>query len=93
MKIGERIFEQDGDIVVQRTFDPNPVLDRVAAMQSAGVVGMGESRHVGSIPMDVYTQWAKEAGVSWGGEAHREIAKKKILSGEYNKLRPWQGTY
>lgn len=93
MKIGEKLFEQDGQIIHQRTFDPNPVLDRVADLKSAGIKGMKESYHVGSIPMDLVTQWAKEAGVQWGSEEHREIMRKKLLSGEFNKLRPWEGTF
>jgi hypothetical protein len=33
-------------------------------------------------------------GIKWGDvEARREVVKKKILSGEFDKLRVWKGTY
>lgn len=94
MKIGEQFIDGEGDtFYVKNTYTAQPVLERVAEMKSHGHIGMGESRHVGSIPMHIYTQWAKEAGVPWGGEEHREIVKKKMLSGEFSKLRLWEGNY
>jgi hypothetical protein len=94
MKVKEEFVDGEGDtFYIKTTHNLDPVLDRVSRLKSAGHVGMGESRHVGSIPMFLIDLWAKEAGVKWGSEEHREFVKKKILSGEYNKLRPWEGTY
>jgi hypothetical protein len=54
----------------------------------------GESRLVGVIPMHIMQEWFKEAGVSWDDrEACKEIVKRKMLSGDFDKLRVWEGSY
>lgn len=94
MKIKEEFIDGEGSTFhIKETHLNQPYLDRVRMLRDAGPTFSGESRQVASIPMHVYSQWAKDAGVAWGSEAHKEIARKKILSGEYNKLRPWEGRY
>jgi hypothetical protein len=44
--------------------------------------------------MHVITQWCKDAGIRWDDiEARKEIVRKKILSGDFDKLRVWKGTF
>jgi hypothetical protein len=38
-------------------------------------------------------EWLKEAGVAWDDPAMDDIIKRKMLSGEFDKLRVWEGTY
>ena len=94
MKLAERYFDDDGKLVIVETHDPNPVLDQVAAMKSAGHVGFSENRHVGRIPNFLLEQWLVEAGLSYtDDEAVKDLVKRKMLSGEFNNLRPWTGSY
>jgi len=45
-------------------------------------------------PIFLIKQWCDEMGIKWGDiEARKEVVKKKILSGEFDKLRVWKGTY
>jgi hypothetical protein len=54
----------------------------------------GENRLVGSIPLHIMAQWCKDAGVNWDDiEARKEVVRKNILSGEFDKFRVWQGTF
>ena len=54
----------------------------------------GENRLVGTIPMHVIQTWCKEAGIKWSDlEARKEVVRKNILSGEFDKLRVWKGTF
>jgi len=58
-KIAERMFEEDGKIIVQQTHDFSPVLERAKALKSAGADSFGESKLVGLVPMKVWAEWAK----------------------------------
>lgn len=95
MKIREEFIDGEGDTFhVKTTYANQPYLDRTKLLRDAELpTPMAESWHVGAVPMHVYSQWAKEAGVPWGSEAHKEVARKKLLSGEFNNLRPHLGKY
>jgi hypothetical protein len=96
MKIGEEIgyHEGSGQIVVKRTFDHSYELERAAQLRQQGLGQKGESRMVGTIPLDLMAQWCKEAGVKWDDiEARKQVVKRKIMSGDFDKLRVWKGRY
>jgi len=95
MKIGEKVHHEDGGktLVVESIYDNAPVLKQVEQLRSAGIGQTGDYRHVGRIPMHLLSQWLKEAGVSWGSKEAKDVIKRKMLSGDFDKLRNWQGTY
>lgn len=94
MQVAERYFDDNGKLIVVETHDPTQTLDQVAAMKSAGHVGFSENRHVGRIPFFLLEQWVDEAGIRFDDqEAVRDLLTKKLLSGEFDKLRPWTGTF
>ena len=93
MKIAERAFDDDGKLIIQQTHDPNPVLDSVGRIKSAGITGRGENKLVGRIPMYLVNEWMKEAGIRWDDPAGKDVIRKKLLSGEFSALRPWEGTF
>lgn len=95
MKIGEKFHNDEGTkFVVQRTYDPNPTLQRASDLRSAGVGQTGEKRLVGRVPGWLIAQWCKEAGVAPDDVAARqEIIRKKLLSGDFNAFRVWGGTF
>lgn len=92
-KIAEKIFEQDGKVIVQQTHDFQPILDRAAALRSGEKTDFGESRRIGLVPMKLWAQWAKEAGISPGDPAMREVIDRKMMDGDFSALRVWEGTY
>ena len=96
MQIKEQVHfdKKENKIIVEKTYDNQGVLDRANNLRQ-GKHGMtGENRLVGTIPMHVITQWCKDAGIRWDDtEARKEIVRKKILSGDFDKLRVWKGTF
>ena len=96
MQIKEQVHfdKKENKIIVAKTYDNQGVLDRAENLRK-GKHGMtGENRLVGTIPMHVITQWCKDAGIRWDDlEARKEIVRKKILSGDFDKLRVWKGTF
>ncbi|MDD9727241.1 hypothetical protein PVV74_17410 [Roseovarius sp. SK2] len=96
MKIAERLhYDADTDTLTEiQTHDPNPVLDSVAQMKSNGLTGNSDKRHVGRVPFFLLEMWINEAGVRFDDQdAVADVLHKKLLSGEFNALRPWEGTY
>ena len=94
MQIAERHFDDDGKLIVVETHDPTQTLDQVARMKSAGHVGFSENRHVGRIPNFLLEQWITEAGLSYmDQEAVKDLLRRKLLSGDFDNLRPWTGTF
>ena len=96
MQIKEQVHfdKKENKIIVAKTFDNQGVLDRADDLRK-GKHGMtGENRLVGTIPMHVIKEWCKDAGIRWDDlEARKEIVRKKILSGDFDKLRVWKGTF
>jgi len=96
MKIAERLeYDPDTDTLTEiQTHDPNPILKSVADLKSAGIIGDSEKRHVGRVPFFVLEMWVREAGVRFDDQdAVAEVLHKKLMSGDFNALRPWEGTY
>jgi hypothetical protein len=96
MKVKEQVqYNQKEDkIEVARPVDNAPSLDRADDIRKAKVGMTGENRLVGSIPLHIMAQWCKDAGVKWDDiEARKEVVRKNILSGEFDKFRVWQGTF
>lgn len=94
MKIGERIKFEGDQVVIQKTHDVTPEMHRAQMLRDAGKGQKGESRLVGTIPLNLIADWCKEAGVKWDDtQARQEVVKRKILSGEFDKFRVWKGTY
>lgn len=92
MKIGEDFVEDGEKVIHVKTFDPNPALEDVKALRH--VERKGDWWHVGHIPAWMIGEWVKEAGISFNDtEAVREVVRKKLLSGEFNGLRPDERTF
>jgi len=92
MQIGQRHFHDDGRLILQRTHDPNPVLDNVKRLREAGKQDFGDSKMIGQVPTWLVGEWLKEAGVAWDDPAMDDVIKKKLTSGEFSALRVWDGT-
>lgn len=96
MKIGEKVHidYKNDKIIVEKIHTANPALQRAEQLRSQKIDGLGESKLVGTIPIFLIKQWCDDMGIKWNDiEARKEVVKKKILSGEFDKLRVWKGTY
>ena len=92
-KISES-WHQDGNKIVHvKKHDWNPMLDQAQAYRDQGIDGFGENKLVGVIDAALMGEWLKEAGVKWDDPAAQDVVKRKMLSGEFDKLRVWEGTY
>lgn len=93
-KIAEKMFEDDGKIIVQQTHDFTPVLEKAKALKNAGADSFGESRLVGLIPMKVWAEWAKKWGVNPNDTpAMREVVAREMNNSDNAHLRVWEGRY
>ena len=96
-KIDEKILYDNVEdkLIVKRTYDDQAELDRVEEIsKTAGVNKFGSDyKFVGSIPTHLIAQWLKEAGISWDDPARADVIKKKMLSGEFDRLKAWKGKY
>ena len=94
MKVGEKFIDNhDGTFVVQRQFNNEPYLNRVEKIRELNGGILGESRLAGEIPLHIVETWAKEAGIKWGDPAMKDVIKRKLLSGDFDKFRVWKGTF
>ena len=93
MKVGEKFIDNhDGTFVVQQKFNNEPYLNRVEKIRELNGGIMGESRLAGEIPLHIVETWAKEAGIKWSDPAMKDVIKRKLLSGDFDKFRVWRGT-
>jgi len=96
MKIRETFKEEDDNIIIKKTHDFTPVMKRMDDIrQNVDQDLRSDYRYVGTIPLPLMEQWCKEAGVKWDDvHARAEVVKRKILSGDFDKLRGnWKGSY
>lgn len=93
-KIGEKWVDDGKKIIQVQTHDWNPMLDAAEAYRQNGNEEFGESKLIGVIDAALLGEWLKEAGVAWDdAHAKAEVVKRKMLSGEFDKLRVWNKSY
>lgn len=93
-KMSERIFEEDGKLLVQQSHDFTPILEKAKALRSAGAGHLGESKLVGVIPMKLWAEWAKKWGVNPNdSNAMREVVAREMNNSDNAHLRVWEGRY
>ena len=93
----ELLYDNQADkLIVKKTFDNRPELDRVAEISKDSSVNKfgSDFKFVGSVPMNVLNEWLKEAGVAWSDtHAVQEIMKRKLKLRDYGNLKAWKGNY
>lgn len=95
-KVGEQLLYDNAEdkLIIKKTFDMNAELKRAEMLRNSGIGQKGDKRLVGSIPLNLINQWLKEAGVAWDDvHGRQEVIRRKILSGEFDKFRVWNGTF
>jgi hypothetical protein len=83
--IHEKIVTKDGVVQIIKTQNVEPMFDAIRAAKE--LPKSPTMRYIGSIPMLLGQQWAKECGAAIGTKQWREYAHSKLHSGEFSKLR------
>ena len=93
-KISENISFEHDHMVIKQRHDVSQALKDARMARDAGIGMSGENRIIGFLEPAIIGAWLKEAGVAWSDtEAAKEVVQKKIISGEFDKFRVWEGTY
>ena len=95
-KIKEEITINDkGEIQVVNHFDGNKLLKQAENARELSPNEVGSDwKHIGEVTAPMLHIWLKEAGVSWTDpEAIKEVVKRKLMDGEYSRLRNWEGKW
>ena len=84
------IKEQDGKVYVKTTEDVQPLLDANGRLRSVydEMPSYGRNgRLAARVPGTVAQNWAKECGAAVGTKEYMAYAKRKLIAGDYQKLR------
>tara|TARA_R110002153_G_scaffold233617_1_gene386984 strand:+ start:208 stop:495 length:288 start_codon:yes stop_codon:yes gene_type:complete len=93
-KVSENISFEHDHMVIKQRHDVSQALKDARMARDAGIGMSGENRIIGFLEPVIIGAWLKEAGVAWSDtEAAKEVVQKKIISGEFDKFRVWEGTY
>jgi len=96
MKIAEKvnIDHKNQKINVEKVYTNQPYLDRCEELRKRGLGQDGESRLAGSIPIHLLKEVCDKLGVKWDDvEARKDVVKRMLLSGDFDKLRVWKGKF
>lgn len=87
--VKERMVEQDGKLIIQRSQDVQNLLDGNARLASIAPSAHGDAkfRLAGRIPFVVAEQWSTECGAAIGTQEFGLYVKKKLLDGDFARLR------
>lgn len=87
--VRERMFEEDGKLVVRRHQEVQSLLDDNKALGdiAPSMHGDAKFRLAGRIPLVVAEQWASECGEAIGTQGFAEYVKKKLADGDFARLR------
>jgi len=92
-KIGEDFIEDGGKLIHTKRHNWDAALQQAEAYRQNGNQSFGDSKFVGVIDMGMMEIWAAEAGIKFNDPAMKEVVKRKMMSGEFDKLRVWKGSY
>jgi hypothetical protein len=93
-KIFEKIDFEHDHMVIKRRHDVSGMLKDAQAAKSINGGVIGENRLVGFVAPAVMAGWLKEAGVAWSDtKAAEEVVSRKMQSGDFSKLRVWEGSF
>jgi hypothetical protein len=82
--------ESTDTVIIKRTCDVQPIIDRNMELQNHtdGWVGEGrDMKWVASIPLELAYKWLIEDGISCWKKEHWPAVRKRINSNEYYRIR------
>lgn len=91
--IGTSFHEaEEGQIVIARQQDVDPILKANAQKQIAGEVGSADMKHAASIPMVVIEDYCNKAGITFQQWMQDPSHVKRMLSDpDLSMFRIWKG--
>lgn len=96
MKIGERYFDQDGKLIKQATYDPNPLLRDVQHLRhqrEAGGKQISDGKHVARFPRWMVSELARRRGIREDDtEGMDQLIQEMVLSRDLSHYRIWDGS-
>lgn len=95
MKIAEREWDEDGKIITQETYDPNPLLKDVQLLRhqrEAGGPQICDGKHVARLPLWLVEAEARARGIKWDDrEAMNEMVRSMVVDRDLRQFRVWDG--
>ncbi len=87
--VTERMFEEDGRLIVSRQQDVQSLLDANQELASfaPSMHGQAAFRLAGRIPLVVAEQWSRECGEAIGTQGFAAYVKRKLADGDFARLR------
>lgn len=87
--VSERMFEQDGKLIVRRHQDVQSLLDENHELSTIAPSAHGDAkfRLAGRIPLVVAEQWSAECGEAIGTQGFAQYVRRKLADGDFAKLR------
>lgn len=85
----EKMVVEEGKLIISRFDDVQDVIDQNArdAADAPKWFGGPRWRHAGRIPAVVAEQWSKECGAAIGTAEFAEYIQKKLMDGDFARLR------
>ena len=97
MRLSRKLIFDGNKMHTETVTDVEPVMNRAAMLRNTSAnmfEKVMEAWHVGSVPLALYHQWLREAGVSPEDHAAAdEVLNRKLQSGEFAKFRVREGTF
>lgn len=85
---------KNGKIIIEKQWDNMPAVERVNAIKQSGMGDGKDYKFAGSIPIGLLKEICDKLGVNWNDiDARKEVVKKMLLSGDFDRLRVWKGTF
>lgn len=87
--VNERMFEQDGKLIVRRHQDVQSLLDENHELSTFAPSAHGDAkfRLAGRIPLVIAEQWSAECGEAIGTQGFAQYVRRKLADGDFAKLR------
>jgi len=81
-------------IIIEKQYDHQDAVDRVQRINALGLGDGKDYKFAGSIPIGLLKEVCDKLGVNWNDvEARKDVVKKMMLSGDFDKLRVWKGRF
>ena len=94
-KIKETYKFEDDKIIIKKTHDATQMLKDAQYSREVSPNKLGSDYKIaGHVDIALVAIWLKEAGVAWTDtQAVKDVINRKLMSGEFSKLRVWEGSY
>jgi hypothetical protein len=93
MKTSDRVLFDGDKLIHHKQFANDPYIEKAKQLREQHGGVQGENRLAGVVPLHILQGWAKEAGLLWSDPAFKDVIRRKLLSGDFDRLRVWGGSF